>query len=160
MQRLAPPRFLVAGLMAIAVLMTGDGFELTFLSTYLVSLGLAATQASVRGWFWTAYSVGIGCLGSWIPARTVPAIGEYATLWLSPAWTAAGGAICLLFVATGPARRGNLFWGWIEDCFGWMRQMRCCGFCAIAHSTSTTRPGCSARISVRSRQLPSCSACG
>ena len=159
MQRLAPPRILIPGLIAIAVFMTGDGFELTFLSKYLVvSLGFAAarassvitayglmaalsgwasgvlaetfgvrrmmligaglwitvhllllavaipsgsyplvlavyavrglayplfiysfivyitqkipaaTRASAMGWFWTAYSVGIGCLGSWIPA--------------------------------------------------------------------------------------------
>ena len=29
---------------------------------------------------------------------------------------------------------GNLFWGWIGDRFGWMRQMRWygCWFCAVA----------------------------
>lgn len=302
MQRLAPPRILVAGLVAIAVFMAGDGFELTFLSKYLVSLGLAAAQASsvitayglmaalagwasgvlaetfgVRrimligaglwivvhllflvvaipsgsypiillvyairglayplfiysfvvhitqkipaatrassmGWFWTACSVGVGCLGSWIPARTVPAVGEYRTLWFSLAWTFTGAIICLLLVARGEFRRktqglrdtlvelsagvtilgrnrqialtavvrvicnlslygfpvimplyltdtaygdgwftmsqwmtiwgiqfavtvfGNLFWGWIGDRFGWMRQMRWygCWFCAAA----------------------------
>ena len=195
MQRLAPPRILVAGLVAIAVFMAGDGFELTFLSKYLVSLGLAAAQASsvitayglmaalagwasgvlaetfgVRrimligaglwivvhllflvvaipsgsypvillvyairglayplfiysfvvhitqkipaatwassmGWFWTACSVGVGCLGSWIPARTVPAVGEYRTLWFSLAWTFTGAIICLLLVARGELRR-------------------------------------------------------
>lgn len=304
MQRLAPPRILIPGLIAIAVFMTGDGFELTFLSKYLVvSLGFAAarassvitayglmaalsgwasgvlaetfgvrrmmligaglwitvhlllltvaipsgsyplvlavyavrglayplfiysfivyitqkipaaTRASAMGWFWTAYSVGVGCLGSWIPARTVPAIGEYRTLWFSLAWTVAGALICLFLVARGeqePRSRtqglrdtlielsagvtilgrnrqvaltavvrvicnlslygfpvmmplyltgtygegwftmsqwmtiwgiqfavtvfGNLFWGWIGDRFGWMRQMRWygCWFCAAA----------------------------
>ena len=196
MQRLAPPRILIPGLIAIAVFMTGDGFELTFLSKYLVvSLGFAAarassvitayglmaalsgwasgvlaetfgvrrmmligaglwitvhllllavaipsgsyplvlvvyavrglayplfiysfivyitqkipaaTRASAMGWFWTAYSVGVGCLGSWIPARTVPAIGEYRTLWFSLAWTVTGALICLLLVARGEPRR-------------------------------------------------------
>ncbi len=302
MQRLAPPRVLVPGLIAIAVFMTGDGFELTFLSKYLVSHGLAAaqassvvtayglmaalagwasgvlaetfgvrrimligaglwisvhlllltvaipsgsyplilatygtrglayplfiysfvvhitqkipaaTRASAMGWFWTAYSVGIGCLGSWIPARTIPVIGEYRTLWFSLAWTVPGALICLLLVARGEPGRaarglrdtlielsagvtilghnrqvaltavvrvicnlslygfpvimplyltdtaygegwftmsqwmtiwgvqfavtvfGNLFWGWIGDRFGWMRQMRWygCWFCALA----------------------------
>jgi len=46
MKNLLPPRILIPGLVAIAVFMTGDGFELTFLSKYLVSQGLAATQAS------------------------------------------------------------------------------------------------------------------
>ncbi|VEI14850.1 MFS transporter [Actinomyces viscosus] len=302
MKNLSPPRILVPGLIAIAIFMTGDGFELTFLSKYLVSQGLAAAQASsvitayglmaalagwasgvlaetfgvrrimligaglwisvhllllivaipsgsyalilitygarglayplfiysfvvyitqkipaaarasAMGWFWTAYSVGIGCLGSWIPARTVPVIGEYLTLWLSLAWTVPGAIICLLLVARGEPRRstqglrdtlvelsagvsilgrnrqvvltavvrvicnlslygfpvimplyltdkhygdgwftmsqwmtiwgiqfavtvfGNLFWGWIGDRFGWMRQMRWygCWFCAAA----------------------------
>ena len=172
----------------------------------------AATRASAMGWFWTAYSVGIGCLGSWIPARTVPAFGEYRTLWFSLAWTVPGALICLLLVAKdepghsskglrdtlvelsagvsilGRNRQvvltavvrvicnlslygfpvimplyltdrrygdgwftmsqwmtiwgiqfavtvfGNLFWGWIGDRFGWMRQMRWygCWFCAAA----------------------------
>lgn len=302
MKNLSPPRILIPGLISIAVFMTGDGFELTFLSKYLVSQGLAATQASsiitayglmaalagwasgvmaetfgvrrimligaglwisvhllfllvaipsgsyslilvtyavrglayplfiysfvvyitqkipaatrasAMGWFWTAYSVGIGCLGSWIPARTVPVFGEYRTLWFSLAWTVSGALICLLLVAKGEPRRsskglrdtlvelsagvsilgrnrqvvltavvrvicnlslygfpvimplyltdrrygdgwftmsqwmtiwgiqfavtvfGNLFWGWIGDRFGWMRQMRWygCWFCAAA----------------------------
>ena len=47
MQRLAPPRVLIPGLIAIAVFMTGDGFELTFLSKYLVvALGFAPARAS------------------------------------------------------------------------------------------------------------------
>lgn len=204
MQRFAPPRILIPGLIAIAVFMTGDGFELTFLSKYLVSLGLAATQASTvitaygllaalagwasgvlaetfgvrrimligaawwvclhlvllcvalpsrsfalilpvyalrglayplfiysfvvhitqkvpaatrasaMGWFWTAYSVGVGCLGSWIPARTVPVIGEYRTLWFSLAWSVAGAGICFVMVgrddrrSTAPDGRGTL----------------------------------------------------
>ncbi|MBW3070208.1 MFS transporter [Actinomyces sp. 594] len=300
--RLAPPKILIPGLIAIAVFMTGDGFELTFLSKYLVSLGFAATQASTvitayglmaalagwasgvmaetfgvrrimligaglwislhlmfigvaipsglyplilvvyagrglayplfiysfvvyitqkvapasrasaMGWFWTAYSIGIGCLGSWIPARTINFIGERGTLWFSLAWTITGGLLCLLFVGRGepqPVRGdlrdtlrqlsvgvtilgtnrevaltaivrvicnlslygfpvimplylttagygeewftmpqwmtiwgiqfavtvfGNLFWGWIGDRYGWMRQMRWygCWFCAAA----------------------------
>ena len=32
MKNLLPPRILIPGLVAIAVFMTGDGFELTFLS--------------------------------------------------------------------------------------------------------------------------------
>ncbi len=41
------PRKIACGFLAIAVFMTGDGFELTFLSRYLVDLGFQATQASL-----------------------------------------------------------------------------------------------------------------
>lgn len=188
---------LIPGLIAIAVFMTGDGFELTFFSKYLVSEGLSATQASsvftvyglaaalagwasgvlaetfgvrrimligagmwialhlflltvaipslsyplilasyglrglayplfiysfivyimekipqatqasAMGWFWTAYSVGIGVLGSWIPAYTVPTMGEYHTLWFSLAWTVPGAIVCLLWVARDEAPRAK-----------------------------------------------------
>ena len=41
------PRTLLAGLIAIAVFMTGDGFELTFLSKYIVDQGFSSSQSSL-----------------------------------------------------------------------------------------------------------------
>lgn len=41
------PRTLLAGLVAIAVFMTGDGFELTFLSKYIVDQGFSSSQSSL-----------------------------------------------------------------------------------------------------------------
>lgn len=194
-QRIHPR--LLFGFVAIALFMTGDGFELTFLSKYLVDLGFSATQASLvftcyglvaalagwssgvlaemfgarrvmlvgagawivlhlvlltvalplasfplivlvyslrgvgyplfiysfvvliaqsvdtsrlasaMGWFWTAYSIGIGVLGAYVPSWTVPWIGEYHTLWLSLGWAAAGTLVCLFLVPSSPARASS-----------------------------------------------------
>ena len=40
-------RKLLPGFLAIAVFMTGDGFELTFLSKYVVDQGFSSSQASL-----------------------------------------------------------------------------------------------------------------
>lgn len=182
------PRTLLAGLVAIAVFMTGDGFELTFLSKYIVDQGFSSSQsslmftmyglmaalagwasgvlaemfgakrimligasawvvlhllfvgvalpsgvyplmlgvyalrgvgyplfiysfvvlmaqtidpaklASAMGWFWTAYSFGIGVFGAYLPSFTIPLVGEYYSLWLSLPFSIAGLLICLLLV--------------------------------------------------------------
>ncbi len=178
------PRQLVIGYVAVALFMTGDGFELTFLSKYLVDLGhtpvdaalvftvygfVAALSAwcsgvvaevfgarrvmltggvlwlalqvvflsvalgsgslplilvvygaravayplfiysfvvlvaqsvdrsrlaSAMGWYWAAYSLGIGVLGTYLPSWIIPAVGERATLWLARPWVAAGVLLC------------------------------------------------------------------
>ena len=85
MKNLSPPRILIPGLISIAVFMTGDGFELTFLSKYLVSQGLAATQASS---IITAYGL-MAALAGWASGvmaetfgvRRIMLIG--AGLWIS-----------------------------------------------------------------------------
>jgi len=85
MKNLSPPRILIPGLISIAVFMTGDGFELTFLSKYLVSQGLAATQASS---VITAYGL-MAALAGWASGvmaetfgvRRIMLIG--AGLWIS-----------------------------------------------------------------------------
>lgn len=58
--------------------------------------------ASAMGWFWAAFSIGLGTLGAFIPSVTVPAIGEMATLWLSLAFVATGTLICLFLVPGAP----------------------------------------------------------
>lgn len=181
-------RSLVIGYVAIALFMTGDGFELTFLAKYLVDLGYApidsalvfsvygfvaaiaawssgvvaelfgakrvmlfggglwlalqlvflgfaldsgslpliliiygaraaayplfiysfvvliaqtvdrARLATAMGWYWAAYSLGIGVLGTYLPSWLIPLVGERATLWLALPWVAAG-IICCFWVA-------------------------------------------------------------
>ena len=181
-------RKLVGGLLAIAVFMTGDGFELTFLSKYMVDQGFLPTQASLlitiyglfaaaaawssgvlaemfgpkrlmligasvwiavqvlflamalpsgsyplilavyairgvgyplfiysyivlmaqtvdpaklasaTGWFWTAFSMGIGVFGAYLPSYIIPAIGEYRTLWCGLPFAILGLVLCILLV--------------------------------------------------------------
>ncbi|GIG23676.1 MFS transporter [Cellulomonas chitinilytica] len=182
------PRKLLFGYVAIALFMAGDGFELTFLSKYLVDLGYTqvdaglvfsvyglvaaisawssgvlaemfgarramltggilwiglqvlfltvglgsgslplilvlygaravayplfiyafvvliaqsvqpAKLASAMGWYWAAYSIGIGVLGTYLPSVLIPLFGENGTLWLALPWVAAGVLICVLLV--------------------------------------------------------------
>ena len=181
-------RSLAIGYVAIALFMTGDGFELTFLAKYLVDLGYApvdsalvfsvygfvaaiaawssgvvaelfgakrvmlfggglwlalqlvflgfaldsgslpliliiygaraaayplfiysfvvliaqtvdrARLATAMGWYWAAYSLGIGVLGTYLPSWLIPLVGERATLWLALPWVAAG-IVCCFWVA-------------------------------------------------------------
>jgi len=182
------PRKLFFGYVAIALFMAGDGFELTFLSTYLVDLGYTQVDAalvftvyglvaaisawtsgvlaemfgarramltggflwitlqvlfltvglgsgslplilvlygaraaayplfiyafvvliaqsvrrerlaSAMGWYWAAYSVGIGVLGTYLPSVLIPMVGENGTLWLALPFVAAGVLVCLTLV--------------------------------------------------------------
>ncbi|WP_249352685.1 MFS transporter [Microbacterium sp. 4NA327F11] len=179
-------RSLLVGYFAIALFMTGDGFELTFLSVYLVDHGHSAVDASLAftvyglvaalaawssgviaemfgarrvmilagvawlvlqvvflavalpsgsmplilavygvraaayplfiysfivliaqkvdrarlatamGWYWAAYSFGIGVFGTLLPSWLIPSVGETATLWLALPWVAAGVALCVV----------------------------------------------------------------
>lgn len=50
------------------------------------------------GWFWAAYSFGIGVFGAYLPSFTIPLVGEYYSLWLSLPFSIAGLLICLLLV--------------------------------------------------------------
>jgi polyol permease family len=184
------PRSLIYGYAAIALFMTGDGFELTFLARYLVDLGYTPVDAALAfsvygfvaaiaawcsgviaemfgarrvmvvagiawlvmqvvllsvglnsgslplilliygaraaaypmfiysfvvliaqtvdrsrlatamGWYWAAYSLGIGVLGTYLPSWLLPVLGEQMTLWLALPWVAAG-----VLLAAWSARR-------------------------------------------------------
>ncbi len=54
--------------------------------------------SSAMGWFWAMYSIGIGCVGSYLPSFTIPLIGETGTLWFAIVWVAAGGLMALLLL--------------------------------------------------------------
>lgn len=47
LERLGVPRVLMLGFLAVAIFMTGDGFELTFLSKFMVDQGFTSSQASL-----------------------------------------------------------------------------------------------------------------
>lgn len=51
--------------------------------------------SSAMGWFWAMYSIGIGCIGSYLPSFTIPWIGETGTLWFAVAWVAVGGLLAM-----------------------------------------------------------------
>lgn len=61
-----------------------------------------ARLASAMGWFWAAFSIGLGTLGAFIPSVTIPAVGELATLWLAPVLVGIGTLICLFLVPGAP----------------------------------------------------------
>ncbi|KGT88865.1 cytochrome C biogenesis protein CcdA [Erwinia typographi] len=66
--------------------------------------------SSAMGWFWAMYSIGIGCIGSYLPSFTIPWIGETGTLWFAIAWVMVGGimAMVLLRNAGGESEKANL----------------------------------------------------
>ncbi|WP_434811956.1 MFS transporter [Microbacterium sp. bgisy189] len=51
--------------------------------------------ATAMGWYWAAYSLGIGVLGTYLPSWIIPVVGERATLWMALPWVAAGVLFCL-----------------------------------------------------------------
>ncbi|CAI1855612.1 Alpha-ketoglutarate permease [Serratia entomophila] len=51
--------------------------------------------SSAMGWFWAMYSIGIGCVGSYLPSFTIPLIGETGTLWFAIVWVLTGGLMAL-----------------------------------------------------------------
>ncbi|WP_416262502.1 MFS transporter [Gibbsiella quercinecans] len=54
--------------------------------------------SSAMGWFWAMYSIGIGCIGSYLPSFTIPLIGETGTLWFAIAWVLVGGLMAMLML--------------------------------------------------------------
>ncbi|UAN55030.1 MFS transporter [Serratia sp. JSRIV004] len=54
--------------------------------------------SSAMGWFWAMYSIGIGCVGSYLPSFTIPLMGETGTLWFAIVWVAAGGLMAMFLL--------------------------------------------------------------
>ena len=194
------PKNLLWGYIAIAIFMSGDGFEMAFLSKHIIDMGFSASQSAVvftvyglaaalaawssgvvaeiitpqkamrigfilwivmhtlfmlfglgmknyplmllfygirglayplfiysfvmlvvqtvpkqnlssaMGWFWAMYSIGIGCVGSYLPSFTIPFMGETGTLWFAIAWVAVGGimAMTLLRKVGKPSSKAHL----------------------------------------------------
>ncbi|WP_221583524.1 MFS transporter [Microbacterium sp. G2-8] len=81
-----------------------------FVYSFVVWISYAAPQnrlSSAMGWFWAAYSVGVGVFGSYLPSLTIPFMGEVATLWISIGFIAAGGILAGVLVSgRGPQHSG------------------------------------------------------
>nr|WP_233133655.1 MFS transporter [Bifidobacterium vansinderenii] len=87
-------------LMLLVYALRGMGYPL-FIYSFVVLLAQTVDPgklASAMGWFWTAYSFGIGVFGAYLPAFITPVIGEYYSLWVSLPFSIAGMLICLFFV--------------------------------------------------------------
>jgi hypothetical protein len=81
-----------------------------FVYSFVVWISYAAPQnrlSSAMGWFWAAYSVGVGVFGSYLPSLTIPLIGEVVTLWISIGFIALGGILAAVLVSgRGPEQSG------------------------------------------------------
>ena len=75
-QWLGLPLSLVWGYIAIAVFMTGDGFELAFLSHYIKSLGFTPAQASMA---FTLYGLA-AALSAWVSGVVAEIITPQKTM--------------------------------------------------------------------------------
>lgn len=84
LERLGVPRTLMLGFLAVAIFMTGDGFELTFLSKFMVDQGFTSSQASllviVYGLFAAFGGWSAGVLAEMFGARKVMMFG--ACWWI------------------------------------------------------------------------------
>ena len=92
-QWLGLPLHLIRGYIAIAVFMTGDGFELAFLSHYIKSLGFTPAEASFA---FTLYGLA-AALSAWVSGVVAEIITPQKTmligfvlwcvfkLWVNPA---------------------------------------------------------------------------
>lgn len=74
---------------------------------WITAVSPRARLGTAVGWFWFAFTGGLPTLGSFLASYTVPAIGAYATLWLSLALVIVGGMIALVGVRE-PTGRGRL----------------------------------------------------
>ncbi|WP_158781526.1 MFS transporter [Pantoea sp. BAV 3049] len=66
--------------------------------------------SSAMGWFWAMYSIGIGCIGSYLPSFTIPWMGETGTLWFAIAWVVVGGLMAMILLRNvgGESQKANL----------------------------------------------------
>lgn len=78
----------MAGFIAIAVFMTGDGFELTFLSKYIVDQGFSSSQASLMftmyGLMATVLISTVGYSGVCWAYAGLYAVGSLITVFIRP----------------------------------------------------------------------------
>ncbi|CAI3941311.1 Atg22 family (BtlA) (PUBMED:12583894) [Commensalibacter communis] len=84
-------------LMVIFYGLRGFGYPL-FIYSFIILLIHNLPQnkiSTAMGWFWAAYSVGLGTIGGLLPGYTNSKIGEHGTLWLALIWVAVGGLLAL-----------------------------------------------------------------
>ena len=82
LERLGVPRSLMLGFLAVAIFMTGDGFELTFLSKFMVDQGFASSQASLLV---TIYGL-FAALGGWSAGVLAEMFGARRVMLFGACW--------------------------------------------------------------------------
>ena len=76
------PRVLLLGFLAVAIFMTGDGFELTFLSKFMVDQGFSSSQASLLV---TVYGL-FAALGGWCAGVLAEMFGARRIMMFGACW--------------------------------------------------------------------------
>ena len=76
------PRVLLLGFLAVAIFMTGDGFELTFLSKFMVDQGFSSSQASLLV---TVYGL-FAALGGWCAGVLAELFGARRIMMFGACW--------------------------------------------------------------------------
>ena len=82
LERLGVPRTLMLGLLAVAIFMTGDGFELTFLSKFMVDQGFSSSQASL---LITVYGL-FAAFGGWSAGVLAEMFGARKVMMFGACW--------------------------------------------------------------------------
>ncbi|KAE8127256.1 MULTISPECIES: MFS transporter [Bifidobacterium] len=81
-ERFGIPRMLLLGFLAVAIFMTGDGFELTFLTKFMVDQGFGETQASL---LITVYGL-FAALGGWCAGVLAEMFGAKRIMMFGACW--------------------------------------------------------------------------
>ncbi|MDI2091211.1 MFS transporter [Commensalibacter oyaizuii] len=84
-------------LMVLFYGLRGFGYPL-FIYSFIILIIHNVPEAKIStamGWFWAAYSVGLGTIGGLLPGYTNPVMGETGTLWFSLIWIVIGGLLAL-----------------------------------------------------------------
>lgn len=82
LERLGVPRTLMLGFLAVAIFMTGDGFELTFLSKFMVDQGFSSSQASL---LITVYGL-FAAFGGWSAGVLAEMFGARKVMMFGACW--------------------------------------------------------------------------
>ena len=82
LERLGVPRTLMLGFLAVAIFMTGDGFELTFLSKFMVDQGFTSSQASLLV---TVYGL-FAAFGGWSAGVLAEMFGARKVMMFGACW--------------------------------------------------------------------------
>ena len=82
LERLGVPRVLMLGFLAVAIFMTGDGFELTFLSKFMVDQGFTSSQASLLV---TVYGL-FAAFGGWSAGVLAEMFGARKVMMFGACW--------------------------------------------------------------------------
>jgi polyol permease family len=78
----------------------GFGFPL-FSFSFIVWISYVSKKSNLgaaMGWFWLAFSGGLGFIGAYYPSFTIPWLGYMGTLWSALVWIVVGGLLGILLI--------------------------------------------------------------